>query len=610
MAYIQPNSTVMLLKGVSLDKDYNHTIYFDSIANQTSYFSNKVKSYNFSGEIKVYSFTNQTYQRVNKKTIRLAVIADEIYDCNYMMFQNTRFLNKWFYAFIDEVNYVNEGACEIVYTIDDMQTWYFDYELGKCFVEREHSLTDEIGENLVPEDVNTGEYIYHSENSENFSGLYMGGFACSVKLPTLFPLYDPEAIGSPFFSQWKYNAPCGVSSSLYIYGGFPIDEQAVDVFNQNPSFYVSSLNNTSPPPAPFIDPFANKYTLSQILSVISSGTVEGADETAIVTTFQVPMEMFNVAYMNLDMLRDNNIYTLSSTNFFTLVRPTNFKSTRGLLPYEPYNNKMLTYPYIKCTCTSLRGQIAEYKFEDFDNGVAGVRWIGTIFPNACLYAIPTAYKKLQRCYDESVSITDFPVPAWKGDKYGQWWNQQKSTTIWGVIGSIFSSALSLIGGGGKAVPQAGASFLDSVATVVAKGRDLSRTPPATYLQLSSNSLCTTAKATTIKLYAMCIKSENAEIIDEFFSMFGYATNKVKVPYVRDPNYNSTTLRPCWNYIKTNGCIIHQSSNHTGAYGLPSDAEANIARIYDNGITFWNQNVEVGTYDFVANTVQHIGGNNG
>ena len=70
------------------------------------------------------------------------------------MFQNTSFGIKWFYAFITNVEYINNETSEITIEIDVMQTWHFDYTVNQCFVEREMAATDDIGGNLVPETLN------------------------------------------------------------------------------------------------------------------------------------------------------------------------------------------------------------------------------------------------------------------------------------------------------------------------------------------------------------------------------------------------------------------------------------------------------------------------
>ena len=147
--YIEPNSIIRLLTRVSLDPNYSYTIYFNSVAEQTNYFMSKQK----------YYLSGYSYQRINRGYARVGIKAENLYDCNYMMFQNTSFGNKWFYAFITSVEYVNNECSEIRFEIDVMQTWHFDYELGDCFVEREHTQTDRIGDNIVPENLAVGEYV-------------------------------------------------------------------------------------------------------------------------------------------------------------------------------------------------------------------------------------------------------------------------------------------------------------------------------------------------------------------------------------------------------------------------------------------------------------------
>lgn len=160
--YIAPNTTIRMLKDVPLDNTYRNTIYFAYVANQTSYFSGKTK----------YTFAAQSYQRVQKGTLRIGRKADDLYDCNYLMFQNTAYGNKWFYAFVTGVEYVNNETSEIRFEIDVMQTWHFDYNVNMSFVEREMSITDNIGDNLVPENLELGEYVYKDLGLTSLFDLY------------------------------------------------------------------------------------------------------------------------------------------------------------------------------------------------------------------------------------------------------------------------------------------------------------------------------------------------------------------------------------------------------------------------------------------------------
>ena len=147
--YIAPNTTVILYKNCPLDKSYNDTIYFASLSAQTAYFQT----------LTGYAFTGNSYQRVNSNKIRVAMNAESLYNCNYLAFQNASFGTKWFYAFINSVDYINNVTSEITYEIDVIQTWHFDYLLRQCLIERAHTLTDGIGDNLVPENLELGDYV-------------------------------------------------------------------------------------------------------------------------------------------------------------------------------------------------------------------------------------------------------------------------------------------------------------------------------------------------------------------------------------------------------------------------------------------------------------------
>lgn len=78
----------------------------------------------------------------------------------------------------------------------------------------------------------------------------------------------------------------------------------------------------------------------------------------------------------------------------------------------------------------------------------------------------------------------------------------------------------------------------------------------------------------------------AKVIDDYFSMFGYATHRVKKPNLFDSTVN---IRPTWNYLKTVGCDL-------GVNNCPAEAANKICSIFDKGITFWNNPANVGKYN--------------
>ena len=72
-------------------------------------------------------------------------------------------------------------------------------------------------------------------------------------------------------------------------------------------------------------------------------------------------------------------------------------------------------------------------------------------------------------------------------------------------------------------------------------------------------------------YCKSIRPEYANIIDQYFSMFGYRVNTVKVP--------ETNSRQSWNYIKTININI--------AGNVPTQYMEEIKQMFDRGVTLWH-----------------------
>lgn len=145
----QALTVIKIIKGAPCDDTYSDVIKFGSAGAQAAYFSGLAK----------YTFSNCSYQRVNNSvasprsplTCRIPTVADNVYDCNYVMFQNQAFGSKWFYAFIRRINYINPDTTEIEYEIDSYQTYQFDYTVKPSLVLREHPIDDTRFSNSQPE---------------------------------------------------------------------------------------------------------------------------------------------------------------------------------------------------------------------------------------------------------------------------------------------------------------------------------------------------------------------------------------------------------------------------------------------------------------------------
>lgn len=161
--YITPNSTIKLYKGVALDSAYEHTIRFANRAAQDSFFAAHVK----------YTFENYTFIGKKSATGRDAVAIEcpigDLYDCTYMAFQNKAFSNKWFYAFITDLEYKNNETTIVYFEVDILQSWYFEWSFGTCLVEREHVYEDSRTAYLQPEPIETGERVVRNLKPTGFT---------------------------------------------------------------------------------------------------------------------------------------------------------------------------------------------------------------------------------------------------------------------------------------------------------------------------------------------------------------------------------------------------------------------------------------------------------
>lgn len=144
---ITPQTDIRLLK-VPFELDNKNQLTFANIQAQTNYFLN----------VPYIQEDNCSYQRKDN-IIRFPAHVDSILNYNYVMYKNEAYTNKWFYAFITGMKYVNNNMTEISIETDVFQTWQFDLIYKKMFVEREHVSNDTIGLHTVPENLETGEYI-------------------------------------------------------------------------------------------------------------------------------------------------------------------------------------------------------------------------------------------------------------------------------------------------------------------------------------------------------------------------------------------------------------------------------------------------------------------
>ena len=517
MAAIQPDSTILIYHGMPLDNNYEHTLYFAAKGLQYSWFSSA------SNPHLKHTFTKNTYQRVNSGVFEAHIKADELYDCNYMAFKNTAYGGKWFFAFINSVEFINNENSYVYYEIDVIQTYLYDGAiLEQCMIEREHTPTDFIGEHILPEPVECVDYefgAYHSLTSElhNLDLAYIAVMVCN-STTTQSPI--PTGIYDNIF------AGCDVR-----------------IFNTSDQSEIGTfLNNYITSPQSIVAMYMiPRVCIKPTVVVPNAGLTLSSGDVGASITVSLPAPSLN----------------------------DTFGGT-----WLPKNMKLYTYPYNYVQVNTPDGNCLPLRYEFFDQNTPMFALDSCIMPPVQVKLTPMYYRNsydgvTNKMMAESLTLTGYPMCGWSYDSFTAWQAMNTVPMLVNAGMSVFSNAAS--GSISGIAGTVGNVFSQSYHARLAEG-----VPQGNF---ASGNVDFAKQMMQFYGGRKHITEEVAKSIDGFFTMFGYKVNRLGTPILNN--------RPHYTYIKTIGC---------GVKGLcPADAAKQIASIFDNGITFWINENEVGNY---------------
>lgn len=612
MGYVEPNSDIELMQVQGLDNRYIHTLYFNSVDSQTSFFANKVR----------VRFTKQSYQRANIGTLRIRTGYDSISGLNYLRFRNTPSndvspqarSNMWYYAFINSCTYINEQVTEVHYEIDEMQTWFIHSNALPCLVLREHTNNDTPALNLEAEPF--GSEIYDSDllktDEHTNSDMSLVITASNVSFNKL-TVYTQNNYTDGFYNPTTLMVkpiPQGTDAEIKEQLG----EYTKQLFDWIKGFYDSDSGEQVTPKG-------------DILSV----------------------RMFYTDYANLYTMPDTpNVQSEDGSQKhyrLTVNKPTEYDN------FVPQNKKMLTYPFSFLVCTSGAGSAQQYKWEYFDGNSANFDSYGCVTGEPIVSYIPLDYEGQTENIDQRFSITDFPMCPFSYDAFQAWMASSapsvaKNARDLGMISGGVTIATSLVSIAtglylGAQVPNSiimneeldkmiayrgianSVSSYSSASNVISSALQSEANIATAQLAKFNNALAQAPKVSGIiggalgmysayknyeytfanakyqprvvvghsggsqlfgsrlpqtRFYHAHIRDDEAKRVDEQLTMYGYATNRVKVPNFSGRRY--------WNFVKTQGCTVSGNA--------PGDSLSAIGKILDSGITFWHGDY-VGNY---------------
>ena len=512
------NISKVYLLNVPLEDDMKNTLYFSSSSNQHSYFEGVIGK----------TYTNVSYQS-ETRTFRCPDQIDTVRQYNYLMWQNSAYSNKWFYAFIKKMRYVSDGYTDVEFEVDPLQTYMFDITVNPSFVEREHTNNDTVGNNTLDENIDLGPFIFNGQ-ATNFGETTVDDSYMALGVTELIAPFTTDIPLSDQFSVYN-----GIYSGL------------------NYLFFSSfeSLDRT-------------------IKHYVANGKTD-----AIQTIFYVPYSFishstthsknYTVKFWGLDF--NVKVYWVEPSlnpvdTSQSITKPDN------LAGYIPRNKKLLTYPYCFFNLTNNVGNEYDYRYEDF-NGNPNFYVSMALCPSMSIKCIPSNYKggTADQSWSEGLSGAKTPQCSWRTDYYTNWLTQNGVNIGLQALNTSVSTGASLATGN---LAGAGVGLLGSIASTISEFRRASLVPDQVHGNINSGDISMVSNKSCFTIIPKCIKPQYSAIIDDFFDMFGYKTARVKTPNVAH--------RQNWWYTKT------INVNITG--NVPNDYMNKIKEAYNNGLTFW------------------------
>lgn len=287
---------------------------------------------------------------------------------NYIAFKNPNFSQKWFFAFIDNIEFVNPKATKIFYTTDVWSTWHDDWNLSTCFVKRQHVVNDTIGlhtvnENLAVEEVVQEDFITDESLNRYWICIMSSWDIHEGKQFAGASVYNKNIFGTKIYII-EGNNQAGLNLGLFL-------------LRTNGDGHIADVENV------FIvaDACIDRTTLTERVE----NSVKDVASSDKFTYYEVPFSYEDKSFR------------------VSIDKQTSFSD------YTPKNNKCYVYPYNYMIATNNNGNMNIYKYENFTTDKANFAITLAIGIGCSGRCIPLYYKNVDINDDESIPLAKYPT---------------------------------------------------------------------------------------------------------------------------------------------------------------------------------------------------------
>ena len=306
-------------------------------------------------------------------------------------------------------------------------------------------------------------------------------------------------------------------------------------------------------------------------------SVNDIEEIYLIPASFLPIEIEDDVCINLS-------FALSQSGgfHFPVTLEDSINKPSSIDGYTPKNKKLLTREFNYLVISNEVGATEELAYEHFKTNKCNFFLSAVPSPTGNAILTPQSYGNITGepfNYDYAIyglPLGKFPMISINFDYYKIWLQNNSFNITTGAIESGIEStigALSLATGDLSNLGKA-TGMLGFVLNLQRQIYQKKRIPPVSISHTTNSEIFASGNYNYLgySFYQFCIKREYAEVIDNFFSMFGYKVNVTKVPNI--------TGRQNWNYVK----LINPNIEGTE---IPEFELNEYKKQLEEGITFWH-----------------------
>lgn len=487
-------------------------------------------------------------------------VNEDLTQCNYLMYQNADISNKWYFAFIDNVQYNSLNSVIISHTIDVWQTYQFDITYYKNLILRAHvaKSAGTVGRWLAPEPINVAPEFERKHNVFN-----------DLSWTPQYVLHSTSVFNNTTKKyEYKGNGTGATLSAEYgIFVNNDDDVQTVVKKYGKLSAAEALKSNDDDEYSNWISDLLTGQTIDKAVKLISTTSISQLQDhrNELIGLYAIPAWVHDGTnkYATNNIKKKEVTTTLPTATLACGYAPRNKKMLSSLckaylfynengfkLPLKPElftsNTPVFTVKATELSTNAFLLQIGSYA--DY---TAKTNKIPYSCENRLGYDANTGLDKVLNTLTSAVGVVN-------------------------AVGSVASQAFA--GNVGGAVQGAVGAVQQSINMIDALGQRGVNTG-------ASGDIMSITEKRAMPVFADVSPTEaQCRYIDDYLDVYGYAINEIgKIStYMKN--------RSNWNYIQVANCNIKVSA--------PNDDVNKLKQMFESGVTIWHKNF--GDYDQTNN----------